>query len=88
MRDGDFKHLSMWVWVCVWAGVLACQGKETYTFLTLATDRAEGKIKHCRITRDDSTSRMFRIGDAEFESLVKLVDYYKKRPLYRKMKLR
>ena len=31
---------------------------------------------------------MYCIGDAEFESLVKLVEYYEKHPLYRKMKLR
>ena len=46
---------------------------------------AEGKVKHCRITRE---GRMFKIGDADFESLNKLVDYYTKHPLYRKMKLR
>lgn len=47
--------------------------------------RAEGKIKHCRIRNE---GRMYAIGDAEFESLVALVDYYEKVPLYRKMKLR
>ena len=31
---------------------------------------------------------MFKIGDADFESLNKLVEYYTKHPLYRKMKLR
>jgi hypothetical protein len=48
-------------------------------------DRAEGKVKHCRIKKE---GRMYCIGDAEFESLVKLVEYYEKHPLYRKMKLR
>lgn len=47
--------------------------------------RAEGKIKHCRIRKE---GRLYCIGDAEFESLVKLVEYYEKKPLYRKMKLR
>lgn len=47
--------------------------------------RAEGKIKHCRIRKED---RMYTIGDADFESLVALVAYYEKVPLYRKMKLR
>jgi hypothetical protein len=47
--------------------------------------RAEGKVKHCRITTE---GRMYCIGDAEFESLVRLVEYYEKHPLYRKMKLK
>eukprot|EP00051_Salpingoeca_urceolata_P001921 m.45184 g.45184 ORF g.45184 m.45184 type:complete len:1344 (+) comp11763_c0_seq1:246-4277(+) len=47
--------------------------------------RAESKIKHCRIKKE---GRMYCIGDAEFESLVKLVEYYEKKPLYRKMRLR
>jgi len=47
--------------------------------------RAGGKVKHCRIKRED---RLFTIGTASFESLNELVEYYKKNPLYRKMKLR
>lgn len=48
--------------------------------------RAEGKIKHCRIQQE---GRLFMLGSsAEFESLVDLVSYYEKHPLYRKMKLR
>uniref|UniRef100_A0A674BG24 1-phosphatidylinositol 4,5-bisphosphate phosphodiesterase gamma n=1 Tax=Salmo trutta TaxID=8032 RepID=A0A674BG24_SALTR len=48
--------------------------------------RAEGKIKHCRIHQE---GRMFMLGSsAEFESLVDLVSYYEKHPLYRKMRLR
>ena len=47
--------------------------------------RAEGKIKHCRIKQE---GRLFMIGTAQFESLVELVNYYEKHPLYRKMKLR
>uniref|UniRef100_A0A670I859 1-phosphatidylinositol 4,5-bisphosphate phosphodiesterase gamma n=1 Tax=Podarcis muralis TaxID=64176 RepID=A0A670I859_PODMU len=48
--------------------------------------RAEGKIKHCRIQQE---GRLFMLGSsAEFESLLDLVSYYEKHPLYRKMKLR
>uniref|UniRef100_A0A8C5B7W0 1-phosphatidylinositol 4,5-bisphosphate phosphodiesterase gamma n=1 Tax=Gadus morhua TaxID=8049 RepID=A0A8C5B7W0_GADMO len=48
--------------------------------------RAEGKIKHCRIHQE---GRLFMLGSsAEFESLVDLVRYYEKHPLYRKMRLR
>uniref|UniRef100_A0A8D0ET55 1-phosphatidylinositol 4,5-bisphosphate phosphodiesterase gamma n=9 Tax=Neoaves TaxID=3078114 RepID=A0A8D0ET55_STROC len=48
--------------------------------------RAEGKIKHCRIQQE---GRLFMLGSsAEFESLVDLISYYEKHPLYRKMKLR
>ncbi|ESN93887.1 hypothetical protein HELRODRAFT_88112 [Helobdella robusta] len=46
--------------------------------------RSEGKVKHCRIKQED---RCFIIGNAPFESLVELVNYYKKHPLYKKMKL-
>nr|XP_032834828.1 1-phosphatidylinositol 4,5-bisphosphate phosphodiesterase gamma-1-like [Petromyzon marinus] len=50
------------------------------------TFRAEGKIKHCRIQRE---GRLFMLGSsAEFESLLELVCYYERRPLYRKMRLR
>ncbi|XP_074617747.1 1-phosphatidylinositol 4,5-bisphosphate phosphodiesterase gamma-1-like [Acropora palmata] len=47
--------------------------------------RAEGKIKHCRIKRE---GRLFTIGTAQFESLVELVEFYRKHPLYKGMKLR
>ncbi|XP_019629361.1 PREDICTED: 1-phosphatidylinositol 4,5-bisphosphate phosphodiesterase gamma-1-like isoform X4 [Branchiostoma belcheri] len=47
--------------------------------------RAEGKIKHCRIKQD---GRLYVIGTAQFESLIKLVNYYKENALYRRMKLR
>ncbi|ETE57584.1 1-phosphatidylinositol-4,5-bisphosphate phosphodiesterase gamma-1, partial [Ophiophagus hannah] len=47
---------------------------------------AEGKIKHCRVQQE---GRLFTLGSsAEFESLLDLVSYYEKHPLYRKMKLR
>ncbi|KAK1172195.1 1-phosphatidylinositol 4,5-bisphosphate phosphodiesterase gamma-1-like isoform X1 [Acipenser oxyrinchus oxyrinchus] len=48
--------------------------------------RAEGKIKHCRIQQE---GRLFMLGSsAEFESLLDLICYYEKHPLYRKMRLR
>ncbi|XP_059836799.1 1-phosphatidylinositol 4,5-bisphosphate phosphodiesterase gamma-1 isoform X1 [Hypanus sabinus] len=47
--------------------------------------RAEGKIKHCRVHQE---GQMVSLGSSEFESLVDLVSYYEKHPLYRKMKLR
>jgi len=42
-------------------------------------------VKHCRITRED---RLYTIGSATFESLNELVEYFKKNPLYKNMKLR
>jgi len=50
-----------------------------------AVHRAESKVKHCRIKQE---GRLFTIGTASFESLVELVTYYEKHPLYRRMKLR
>ncbi|XP_020725367.1 1-phosphatidylinositol 4,5-bisphosphate phosphodiesterase gamma-1 isoform X1 [Odocoileus virginianus] len=47
--------------------------------------RAEGKIKHCRVQQEGQT---VVLGNSEFDSLVDLVSYYEKHPLYRKMKLR
>ena len=55
------------------------------TMFYLHTNRADGKIKHCRIRQE---GRLFTIGTAEFESLTELVHYYEKYPLYKKMKLR
>ncbi|XP_074864699.1 1-phosphatidylinositol 4,5-bisphosphate phosphodiesterase gamma-2 [Carettochelys insculpta] len=50
------------------------------------TFRAEGKVKHFRIKQE---GRHFVLGtSAYFESLVEMVTYYGKHPLYRKMKLR
>uniref|UniRef100_A0A3P9KSD2 1-phosphatidylinositol 4,5-bisphosphate phosphodiesterase gamma n=1 Tax=Oryzias latipes TaxID=8090 RepID=A0A3P9KSD2_ORYLA len=50
------------------------------------TFRGDGKVKHCRIQKEGG---MFLLGSTtEFESLVELVNYYKKKPLYRKIKLR
>lgn len=50
------------------------------------TFRGEGLVKHCRIHKDGS---MYILGtSSEFDSLVGLVDYFRKKPLYRKTKLR
>ncbi|TRY67123.1 hypothetical protein TCAL_13126 [Tigriopus californicus] len=48
------------------------------------TFRAERKIKHCLITRE---GRIYTIGLLHFESLVDLIKYYEKHPLYRAVKL-
>ena len=55
------------------------------TYMIVLVSRAEGKIKHCRIKQE---GRLFIIGNASFESLLELVQYYEKQPLYRRMKLR
>ncbi|XP_069740315.1 1-phosphatidylinositol 4,5-bisphosphate phosphodiesterase gamma-1 [Narcine bancroftii] len=47
--------------------------------------RAEGKIKHCRVQQE---GQVVILGSSEFDSLVDLVSYHEKHPLYRKMKLR
>lgn len=47
--------------------------------------RAESKIKHCRVKKE---GRMYCIGDTEFDSMIEMIKYYEKHPLYRKMKLR
>lgn len=41
--------------------------------------RAEGKIKHCRIVKQD---RLYIVGDAEFDSLKELITFYTRFPLY------
>jgi len=47
--------------------------------------RAENKVKHCLIKKE---GRLYTIGTAQFESLVELVAYYEKNPLYRKVRLK
>lgn len=43
-------------------------------------------VKHCRIHKEGS---LYVLGSSsEFESLVELVGYFRKKPLYRKTKLR
>uniref|UniRef100_A0A3Q3H050 1-phosphatidylinositol 4,5-bisphosphate phosphodiesterase gamma n=1 Tax=Kryptolebias marmoratus TaxID=37003 RepID=A0A3Q3H050_KRYMA len=50
------------------------------------TFRGDGKVKHCRIQKEGS---VYLLGTTtEFESLVELVNYFRKKPLYRKIKLR
>ena len=58
---------------------------EESLILTVLNYRAEGKIKHCRIKRE---GRLFTIGTAQFESLVELVEFYMRHPLYKGMKLK
>uniref|UniRef100_A0A3Q4HLY3 Phosphoinositide phospholipase C n=1 Tax=Neolamprologus brichardi TaxID=32507 RepID=A0A3Q4HLY3_NEOBR len=52
----------------------------------LLSFRGDGKVKHCRIQKEGN---MYLLGTTtEFESLVELVGYFRKKPLYRKIKLR
>ncbi|KAK6627331.1 hypothetical protein RUM44_009808 [Polyplax serrata] len=46
--------------------------------------RAEKKIKHCRIKVD---GRLYAIGTVHFESLVDMINYYERHPLYKKIRL-
>lgn len=46
--------------------------------------RAEKKIKHCKIKLE---GRLYILGTVQFESLVELVNYYERHPLYKKIKL-
>ncbi|XP_037977873.1 1-phosphatidylinositol 4,5-bisphosphate phosphodiesterase gamma-1 isoform X2 [Plutella xylostella] len=46
--------------------------------------RTGREIKHCRIKLE---GRLYTIGTIKFESLVELVAYYEKHPLYKKVKL-
>ncbi|KTG41772.1 hypothetical protein cypCar_00018791, partial [Cyprinus carpio] len=45
--------------------------------------RAEGKIKHCRVQQEGQT---VVLGTSEFDSLVDLISYYEKHPLYLSVK--
>ncbi|KAJ3597022.1 hypothetical protein NHX12_003422 [Muraenolepis orangiensis] len=50
------------------------------------TFRGDGKVKHCRINMEGG---VVLLGNSiEFESLVELVNYFRQKPLYRKIKLR
>lgn len=55
-----------------------------FIFISL-DDRAEGKVRHCRIQLENG---LYMIGSATFESLTELVQYYESNPLYRRMKLK
>jgi len=46
--------------------------------------RAEKEIKHCKIKLE---GRLYTTGTVEFESLVELVSYYERHPLFKKIKL-
>ncbi|XP_057336190.1 1-phosphatidylinositol 4,5-bisphosphate phosphodiesterase gamma-1 [Microplitis mediator] len=46
--------------------------------------RAENKIKHCRIKLE---GRLYTVGSIQFESLIELVNYYERNPLYKKIRL-
>ncbi|XP_034945841.1 1-phosphatidylinositol 4,5-bisphosphate phosphodiesterase gamma-1 [Chelonus insularis] len=46
--------------------------------------RAENKIKHCKIKLE---GRLYTVGSIQFESLVELVNYYERDPLYKKIRL-
>lgn len=47
--------------------------------------RAEGRIKHCRVLHDE---RLYVIGTSTFESLVDLVEFYERHPLYKRVTLK
>lgn len=47
--------------------------------------RADNIVKHCLVKKE---GRLFMIGAAQYESLVELVSYYEKNPLYNKVKLK
>ena len=46
--------------------------------------KANKKFKHCRIKVE---GRLYVVGNMEFESLIELVNFYMKHPLYKKVKL-
>lgn len=46
--------------------------------------RADKKIKHCIVKME---GRLYTIGTHQFESLVELISYYERHPLYGKIKL-
>ena len=57
----------------------------TEFFPHLISFRGEGECKHCLLKQD---GRLFVMGEQEFESLIQLVAYYQKRPLYKKVRLK
>lgn len=52
--------------------------------MSIFTCRAYRKVKHCRINVE---GRLYVVGESLFESLVSLVHYYTRNPLYRNVKL-
>ncbi|XP_069674413.1 1-phosphatidylinositol 4,5-bisphosphate phosphodiesterase gamma-1 isoform X2 [Periplaneta americana] len=65
-------------------GAFLVRPSENDVYSYAVSFRAEKKIKHCRIKQE---GRLYTIGSVQFESLVELVNYYKRHPLYRKIKL-
>lgn len=53
-------------------------------FFFVFTYSAYRKVKHCRINVE---GRLYVVGELLFESLVSLVNYYTRNPLYRNVKL-
>uniref|UniRef100_A0A0L8GXQ7 Phosphoinositide phospholipase C n=1 Tax=Octopus bimaculoides TaxID=37653 RepID=A0A0L8GXQ7_OCTBM len=66
-------------------GAFLVRRSETDQYAFVISFRCEGKIKHCRIKQE---GRLFTIGTAQFESLLNLIKYHEKNPLYKKMRLR
>ncbi len=86
-----------------YTGAFLVRASESHPGTFAISFRAERKLKHCQIRRvwlfvhllvsttlipREQSGRNFCIGETMFDSLVKLVEYYEKTPLYRKMKLR
>ncbi|XP_056631261.1 1-phosphatidylinositol 4,5-bisphosphate phosphodiesterase gamma-1 [Diorhabda sublineata] len=65
-------------------GAFLVRPSENDTSCYTISFRADKKIKHCRVKLE---GRLYTIGNVEFESLVSLINYYKRHPLYRKVKL-
>lgn len=64
-----------YIYICVYIKQPSC-----------LSDRGDGKVKHCRIQTEGTR---YLLGTTTyFDSLVELVSYFRKKPLYRKIKLR
>lgn len=58
----------------------------SFFYLSCWCNRGDGQVKHCRIQKE---GKRYLLGTTtDFESLVELISYYRKKPLYRKIKLR
>jgi len=49
------------------------------------TFRTDNNVKHCLVKKE---GRLFAIGTAQYETLVDLIQYYERNPLYKKVKLK
>lgn len=56
----------------------------SFEYFCLLIFRAYRKIKNCRINVE---GRLYIVGETQFESLVSLINYYTRNPLYRNVKL-